>query len=95
MATNTEPRWWQEMRKYGKDYNYTPTVVAEGGPYTIRTDNQPNTITLKSGAEEMLKCGPEGFWVRGVKVAQDDKEAEIVYNAFKKWLTWASLNDLR
>ena len=71
------------------------TVTAPGGPYTMRSDNLPNTITLRSGSEEMLKCNPEGFWVRGVKVEQDDKEAEIVYNAFKQWLTWAQLNDLR
>jgi len=70
-------------------------VYAPGGLYTVRSDNLPNTITLRSGAEEMLKCSPEGFWVRGVKVAQDDKEAEVVYNAFKQWLTWAQLTDLR
>ena len=75
---------------YSDDYVYAPD-----GPYQIRTDNQPNTITLRSGSEEMLRCNTEGFWVRGVKVAQDDKEAEVVYNAFKKWLTWAQLNDLR
>ena len=34
----------------------------------------------------------DGFWVRGVKVAQDDKEAEIVYNAFKQWMMWSELN---
>jgi len=67
-------------------------ITAPGGPYTIHTDPQPNTITLHSGAEEMIKVGPDGFWVRGVKVAQDDKEAEVVYNAFKHWLTWAQLN---
>jgi hypothetical protein len=40
----------------------------------------------------MLKIGPDGFWVRGVKVPADDKEAETVYNAFKQFLTWAELN---
>jgi hypothetical protein len=40
----------------------------------------------------MLKVGKDGFWVRGVKVAQDDKEAEIVYNAFKQWMMWSELN---
>ena len=55
----------------------------------------PDGITLRSGAEEMIRCSREGFWVRGVKVDQDDKEAQAVYNAFKQWLTWAQLNDLR
>ena len=40
----------------------------------------------------MLRVSPEGFWVRGVAVAQDDTEAEIVYNAFKAWMAWAQLN---
>jgi len=53
---------------------------------------EPNNIICYAGATEMLKIGPDGFWVRGVKVAQDDKEAEAVYNGFKQFLTWAELN---
>lgn len=53
---------------------------------------EPNSIICYAGATEMLKIGPDGFWVRGVKVAADDKEAETVYNAFKQFLTWAELN---
>ena len=45
-----------------------------------------------AGGAEMLRVGPDGFWVRGKKVAQDDREAEIVYNAFKSWMAWAQLN---
>ena len=51
-----------------------------------------NTITCLAGGEEMLRVSPDGFWVRGVKVKQDDREAETVYNAFKAWMTWAKLN---
>lgn len=53
-----------------------------------------DTITFQTGtpSTEMLKVGKDGFWVRGVKVAQDDKEAEIVYNAFKQWMVWSELN---
>jgi hypothetical protein len=53
---------------------------------------EPNNIICYAGATEMLKIGPDGFWVRGVKVPADDKEAETVYNAFKQFLTWAELN---
>ena len=67
-------------------YNY------DSGPYTFAPTETSNTITLLAGAEEMIRCSTEGFWVRGVKVEQDDKEAEYVYNAFKQWLTWAQLN---
>jgi hypothetical protein len=49
-------------------------------------------ITCMAGGEEMLRVSPEGFWVRGVKIAQDDNEAEVVYQAFKAWMTWAQLN---
>lgn len=52
---------------------------------------QPNTITCLAGGSEMLRVGPDGFWVRGVKVEQDEQEAQAVYNAFKQWLAWASL----
>ena len=51
-----------------------------------------NTITCLAGGDEMLRVSPEGFWVRGEKVPQDDNEAATVYNAFKAWMTWAQLN---
>ena len=51
-----------------------------------------NTITCLAGGAEMLRVSPDGFWVRGVRVKQDDTEAEAVYNAFKAWMAWAQLN---
>jgi hypothetical protein len=74
-------------------YTYD-TVTAPGGPYTFEKE-QPNSVTFTCGKDEMLKVSDKGFWVRGVRVEQDDKEAEVVYNSFKKWLVWAQLNDLR
>jgi len=53
--------------------------------------DQPNTIVCQAGGVEMLRVGPNGFWVRGQKVPQDDQEAQAVYNAFKQWMAWASL----
>jgi hypothetical protein len=52
---------------------------------------ESNTITCLAGGLEMLRIGPDGFWVRGQKVPQDDQEAQAVYNAFKQWMAWASL----
>ena len=52
---------------------------------------EPNNIVCQAGGEEMLRVGPDGFWVRGQKVPQDDQEAQAVYNAFKQWMAWASL----
>lgn len=51
-----------------------------------------NTITFHVSAdEEMLRIGSDGFYVRGVKVPVDDKEALAVYNSFQQWLAWAQL----
>lgn len=52
---------------------------------------EPNNISLHAGSEEMLRVAPDGFYVRGVKVPVDNKEAETVYHAFKQWLAWANL----
>jgi hypothetical protein len=68
-------------------------VTEEGMGYTFReTAEYQNSVAFHSAGEEMLRCGPEGFYVRGKKVEQDDKEARAVYNAFKEWLVWAQLN---
>lgn len=65
-------------------------VPQDTGLYTLAQEKS-NTITCLAGGEEMLRVGPDGFWVRGVKVPQDDKEAEAVYNAFKEWMVWSQL----
>jgi len=74
-------------------YNYSPVKPSDDGKYfTVADSTQSNTISMHVGPNEMLKVTPNGFYVRGVKVTQDDKEAETVYNAFKAFLVWAELN---
>ena len=51
-----------------------------------------NDINLTAGGEEMLRVAKDGFYVRGVKVEADAKEASAVYEAFKSWMTYAILN---
>ena len=64
--------------------------------YEIHKPNPDAAITMMaSGGDEMLKVTKNGFYVRGKKVEQDDKEAEVVYNAFKQWLAWANLQQQR
>jgi hypothetical protein len=70
----------------------TPVCGMSGYEFASMAHKPSNTITCLAGGDEMLRVTPEGFWVRGVKVAQDDKEAEVVYNAFKAWMTWAQLH---
>ena len=57
-------------------------------------DNRLGTdeINLTAGGEEMLRVAKDGFYVRGVKVEADAKEAKAVYEAFKQWMTFAILN---
>ena len=77
-------------------YNYTDlqAVTETWGtkPEYKFHEPEPNNIVCMAGSAEMLKVGPDGFWVRGVKVPQDDKEAVTVYNAFKQFLVWSELN---
>ena len=51
-----------------------------------------NDIRLTGGGEEMLRVAKDGFYVNGVKVKQGKREAKAVYEAFKKWMTYAILN---
>lgn len=58
-------------------------------------ENVPSSISFhmnQSSSDEMLRISPEGFYVRGVKVPIDDKEALSVYNTFHQWLMWTTLN---
>jgi hypothetical protein len=59
---------------------------------TLTADTEESTISFRGGSDEMLRVAKDGFYVRGKRVNQDDKEAEIVYNTFHQWLTWATLN---
>ena len=56
-----------------------------------KPDPDAGIVLHSQGADEMIKITREGFYVRGVRVPADDKEAETVYNAFKQWLAWAQL----
>ena len=72
--------------------NASPSFIAQEVEYVFHEPKEPNAIALMTaGMDEMIKITEEGFWVRGKKVPQDDKEAETVYNAFKQWLAWANL----
>ena len=57
----------------------------------LSVDSESN-ITFHMGTGELLRIDKDGFYVRGIRVPQDEKEAEKVYTAFHQWLTWATLN---
>ena len=60
---------------------------------SMMTIDMDSTITFHATKNnEMLRIASDGFYVRGVKLEQNEQEAEKVYNAFHQWLTWATLN---
>lgn len=60
---------------------------------SMMTVDMDSNITFQAAKNsEMLRIASDGFYVRGVKLEQDEKEAEKVYNAFHAWLTWATLD---
>jgi hypothetical protein len=65
---------------------------AESHPVISMTAPPENSVVLCCANTEMLRVASDGFYIRGVKIAQDDKEAEQVYNCFKEWLTWSTMN---
>lgn len=80
MATNTEPAWYQKWLR------------REESKPVLTTNPVEDTITFRCGDVAMLGISKDGFFVRGVKVPVDDKEALAVYNAFSEWLNWQILN---
>ena len=68
------------------------TGVNMPNPVLSISDSKPTSyIIMNTGADEMLKVAPDGFYVRGVKVPQDEREAETVYNAFLQWMSYMAL----
>lgn len=45
-----------------------------------------NFITFYTGNKEMLSFSPDGFYVRGIKIEQDENEAKHVHDTFISWL---------
>jgi len=68
-------------------------IISESKPTPVLSVTAPpeSNITLVGGQIEMLKITEDGFYVRGVKVKADDKEAAAVYKAFKEFLVYHAL----
>ena len=79
------------------EYGFVAQEVATAFPGIVQVDQEAAerskfSVTMNVGSTEMLRVAKDGFYVRGVKVEADDKEAETVYKAFKEFLVWAELN---
>jgi hypothetical protein len=75
--------------------------MATGDPWVFQKQREQPSLTVTSpesnivfntGNSEILRVAEDGFYIRGVKVPVDDKEALEVYNCFKEWLVWSTLN---
>jgi len=75
---------WFPVNIQEKPQQVIMSISSPNGP-------EPNSIVLNCANEEHLKITKTGFWVRGKLVEQDDKEAELVYNAFKEFLVYHNL----
>ena len=79
-------QWAADSTKYG-------VIAQEVSPeFTVCDTTPANNIVMNSGGTEMLRVAADGFYVRGVKVSADDREAATVYNAFKEFLVWSRLS---
>ena len=55
-------------------------------------DPVPSNITFQAGQQqEMLRIGPDGFYVRGKKIPVDENEGLAVFKALKRFLVEAEL----
>ena len=88
--TNTSDINTQEWDDWINTYTGALDIEMENDYFSNRLGT--DEINLTAGGEEMLRVAKDGFYVRGVRVAADTKEAEAVYKAFKQWMTWAILN---
>ena len=79
-------QWAADSTKYG--------VIAQGviQEFTVCDTAPANNIVMNSSGTEMLRVADDGFYVRGVKVPADDREAATVYTAFKEFLVWNRLS---
>ena len=77
--------------------------MSTGDPWVFAQQREPepvitmaappeNSLVLHCAGTEMLKIAQDGFYVRGVRLKQDDNEIKEVYNCFKEWLAWSTLN---
>jgi len=83
---------FDDQFEYGFEAQEVGQVIPGTFSISPEFEAHQNSLIMIAGNTEMLRVAQDGFYVRGVKVKQDDKEAEIVYNAFKQFLTWAELH---
>ena len=80
--------WLQQYVDLELDYN----INLDHSNINYDSSLGANDIKLTGGGEEMLRISQDGFYVNGVKVKQNKREAKAVYEAFKRWMTHAIMS---
>jgi len=79
-------------KKRALNASRAPEYPGNWAEYTFRDpDREPSAVIINCGDVEHIRLTKTGFFVRGIAVKQDDREAEIVYNAFREFLTYHAL----
>lgn len=54
-------------------------------------NSMEDSIRFVIDQEEMIRMDPTGFYVKGRQVADDPKEAALIYKAFKEFVVYHQL----
>lgn len=60
-------------------------------PKYVIQDPVPSSISFNQSTTEMLRIGPDGFYVRGQKIPVDENEGLAVFKALKRFLVETEL----
>ena len=60
------------------------TAIGKG--HTICDTSKSASIIFPANGHEMIRIAPDGFYVRGVKLAQDETEARKLFDALMEFL---------
>jgi hypothetical protein len=79
------------MSNYPWGFTIVPDTQKLPTP-VLSVTSPENNIVFNTGTEETLRVAEDGFYIRGIKVPADEREAREVYECFKEWLAWSTLN---
>ena len=66
--------------------NTNVTLSNVVGSYEVAKLQRQNIIFRASDNTEMICIAPDGFWVRGVKLEQDETEARKLFDALMEFM---------
>jgi hypothetical protein len=89
---DTDDHLHDEVMRYALDAWKDEYENLNREPDSRFSSRDANQITMSTAGTEMLRIAEDGFYVRGIRVEADEREAKIVYEAFKAFLAWSELS---